>query len=161
MRRSGKRQAENDKRKTWASRSEQETARIAMRMARTLRGGEVILLDGELGAGKSVFVRGLARGLGIRARVTSPTFVLMRIYETTRAGPRFLVHVDAYRVRNAAELEGIGLSEWIARPDAVVAIEWGARVSELVEKCPRYLVRLAASDQGDDARQITVEYMSE
>ncbi|MBI2483183.1 tRNA (adenosine(37)-N6)-threonylcarbamoyltransferase complex ATPase subunit type 1 TsaE [Candidatus Uhrbacteria bacterium] len=146
----------SDKREEWASRSEGETTRIATRMARTLRGGEAILLDGELGAGKSVFVRGLAQGLGIRARVTSPTFVLMRVYETTRTCPRFLVHVDAYRVRNAEELVAIGLMEWTGRPDSVVAIEWGERVAEIAHAATR-IIRVRLTNVDAAQRMITLD----
>ncbi|MBI4143073.1 tRNA (adenosine(37)-N6)-threonylcarbamoyltransferase complex ATPase subunit type 1 TsaE [Candidatus Uhrbacteria bacterium] len=130
------------------SRSEPETERIAARFARTLRGGEVILLDGDLGAGKTVFVRGLARGLGITERITSPTFVLMRIHRVESRESKVVssvradraltphasrlttfIHVDAYRIRDSRELEAIGLLEYVEQPDTVVAIEWGSRVS--------------------------------
>jgi tRNA threonylcarbamoyladenosine biosynthesis protein TsaE len=163
--------------RTVVSRNEAETERIAARFARTLRGGEVILLTGELGAGKTVFVRGLAHGLGVRGRITSPTFVLMRIYRAHSrkpiAGSRrggasklsafssrlsalgFLVHVDAYRVRDARELEAIGLSEWIGRPDTVVAIEWGERVYQRLRDCViRVILTQKTGDQSTRAIRI-------
>lgn len=169
------------KRRTVMSRSEAETERIAERFARTLRGGEVLLLSGELGAGKTVFVRGLARGLGIRGRITSPTFVMMRVHEvgskavgqqgsraTKRSGAlrlygstalqpiRHLVHVDAYRVRDARELEAIGLDEWIGRPDTVVAIEWGERVRSISRGTRTWSVRLTSDPHAPDYRRIMI-----
>lgn len=167
------------------SRSEAETEKIAARFAKTLRGGETILLTGELGAGKTVFVRGLARGLGVRGRITSPTFVLMRVHQTatsyqpatTRASRlpatsrrrsarsleaggwrlaavRYLIHVDAYRVRDARELEAIGLSEWLGRPDAVVVIEWGERAAPLIRHRQRR--RIVFTSQRGDRRRIEI-----
>ncbi len=146
--------------RTVISRNERDTERIAARFAKTLRGGETILLDGDLGAGKTVFARGLARGLGVRGRITSPTFVLMRVYQTDHRtieqknhrtkdqrnkmlrfysstvlqSIRHLVHVDAYRVRDARDLEAIGLFEWVGRPDTVIAIEWGERVASALRR---------------------------
>ena len=89
--------------------------------------GLVIALDGDLGAGKTVFVKGLASGLGLdRDLVSSPTFVLAQQY----AGERFrLHHVDLYRIEHAAELEGIGFDEMLDPPD-VAAVEWSARFPE-------------------------------
>ncbi|MBI4450101.1 tRNA (adenosine(37)-N6)-threonylcarbamoyltransferase complex ATPase subunit type 1 TsaE [Candidatus Uhrbacteria bacterium] len=164
--------------KQFVSHSERDTERIAANFAKTLRGGEVILLNGDLGAGKTVFVRGLARGLGIRGRITSPTFVLMRMHRAAshklqaaskrlqRRCPKcrqleacscqliaWFVHVDAYRVRNSRDLEAIGLFEWIGRPDAVVAIEWGERVERALRRfrCVRIAMQ---STTGDDRRII-------
>lgn len=163
------------------SRSESETERIAARFARTLRGGEIILLTGELGAGKTVFVRGLARALGVRGRITSPTFVMMRVYEVgsraaeqqrsraaKRSGAlrlysstalrpiRHFIHVDAYRVHDTRELEAIGLDEWIGRPDTVVAIEWGERVRPILHGTRTWSVRLAPDPHAPDDRRIVI-----
>lgn len=156
------------------SRGERETERIAARFARTLRGGDVILLEGELGAGKTAFVRGLARGLGVRDRITSPTFVLMRVHRVWqarasargalrrvvprdgRSGVRHLVHVDAYRVRDPREFEAIGLFEWIGRPDTVVAIEWGERVRALPTSSHIHRVRMVVDRHSFTRRRIAI-----
>jgi tRNA threonylcarbamoyladenosine biosynthesis protein TsaE len=122
--------------KFYKVKSEKETTLVAARIAKTLRGGDVIALEGELGAGKTTFVRGLARAFGIRARVTSPTFLLMRCYSLPRAkvrrGIRHLCHVDAYRVRGASALQEIGIAEHLASPDTVTLIEWAERVEKLL-----------------------------
>ncbi|MDO8462975.1 MAG: tRNA (adenosine(37)-N6)-threonylcarbamoyltransferase complex ATPase subunit type 1 TsaE [bacterium] len=115
---------------TYTTQSEEETERLAATVAGTLRGGDVLLLEGELGAGKSVFVRGLGRALGIVGRMTSPTFVLMRVYAVSEhLTIRHFVHVDAYRVRDPRELIAAGLGEWLGRDDVIVAIEWGERLA--------------------------------
>ncbi|MDO8425250.1 MAG: tRNA (adenosine(37)-N6)-threonylcarbamoyltransferase complex ATPase subunit type 1 TsaE [bacterium] len=158
--------------KVLTSHSEAETMQIAAAVAQTLRGGDVLLLDGELGAGKSVFVRGLARALGITDRITSPTFVLFRVYQVKykeqgtrnggldQEGPvshvRMLVHVDAYRVRDAQELLDAGLGEWLERDDTVVAIEWGERVRDAIPVTGRARAVTFSGGDSTDERIVTV-----
>lgn len=101
-----------------------ETEASGERLGRTLQAGDVLLLAGDLGAGKTTFVRGLARGLGVDGAVQSPTFQLVRLHP----GPIPLAHVDLYRLDSAAELAELGLEEVLE--DGVVAIEWGSRVIE-------------------------------
>ena len=118
--------------------NEKETLAFAEKFAKKLHGGEVIALIGELGAGKTVFTRGLAHGLGIKERVQSPTFLLMKIYDakTQKAAKtqkiKFLCHVDAYRLSNAAELADIGILDWLGRADTVTVIEWADKVAALL-----------------------------
>jgi tRNA threonylcarbamoyladenosine biosynthesis protein TsaE len=128
--------------------SEAETANAARDLARTLTPGSAVLLSGDLGAGKTAFVRGLAAGLGIDpAEVSSPTFTLIQEYR----GGRFpLFHVDLYRLNEAREIEELGLEELAEA--GVLAIEWA-------EKLPRMLpdaVRVAIEDAGGDTRTIHI-----
>lgn len=108
-----------------------DTEALGVELAAGLRPGDLVVLDGPLGAGKTALVRGLARGLGVAGAVTSPTFVLAREH---RAGPRgvALVHVDAYRLGDSPDLSGeldaLDLDTDLAR--AVVVVEWGAGVVE-------------------------------
>jgi tRNA threonylcarbamoyladenosine biosynthesis protein TsaE len=116
------------------SKSEQKTLAFAKKYSATLKGGEVILLCGNLGAGKSVFARGLAAGLKIKNRVTSPTFVLMKVYKVLKnKSITDFVHVDAYRV-SAKDLFAIGIEEYLNNPRAVVIIEWGEKVEKEFKK---------------------------
>lgn len=136
--------------------SEKETYTLAKRFANKLRGGDVLLLKGELGAGKTTFVKGLARALKVSAKIKSPTFVLMQVHKVrpnnkktkqlnnngvvqsfSRSVIKYLVHVDAYRVKGAQALKEVGLMEWIGRPDSVVVIEWGEKVKTLSKKARR------------------------
>ncbi|MCL4198613.1 MAG: tRNA (adenosine(37)-N6)-threonylcarbamoyltransferase complex ATPase subunit type 1 TsaE [Phycisphaerales bacterium] len=138
------------------SHSADETMRIAADLAQRLRGGAFLALHGDLGAGKTCFVRGLARGLGIDPRaVSSPTFVIMHEYESAAAHePRVLIHVDAYRLKGAAELEGIGWEELLDRRDAVIALEWPERIGDAL---PPDRIDVAIEHRGGDKRFIRIE----
>lgn len=93
---------------------------MAEKIARTLRGGEVIVLSGELGAGKTAFTKALAAALGVKETVLSPTFTMVKEYKGENLG---LYHFDLYRIEDAAELEELGLDEYFSS-DAVTVIEW-------------------------------------
>jgi len=112
---------------------------FALAVARTLHGGETIALTGELGSGKTAFVKGLAKALGIKQVVQSPTFLLMKCYPVRMVhGSCFmfhsLCHVDAYRIKNERELLAIGLGEKLGDPQTVTAIEWADLIPELIPK---------------------------
>ena len=104
----------------YESGSEEETFELAKRVADTLEGGETIVLEGELGAGKTTFTKGLAAALGVTEEVTSPTFTLMNVYESGRLP---LCHLDMYRLESADEVEELGLLD-TAPENAVKVIEW-------------------------------------
>ena len=115
------------------TKSEKETMTLAEKFASQLEGGEVVALVGELGAGKTVFIKGLAKGLGVKQTITSPTFVLMKIYEVNKKNKiKNLCHIDAYRLKNGQELIGIGLNDWLSRSDVITVIEWADRVKEIL-----------------------------
>jgi tRNA threonylcarbamoyladenosine biosynthesis protein TsaE len=104
-----------------------DTQAFGVRLAALLRAGDLVVLTGELGAGKTTFTQGLGEGLGIRGPVTSPTFVIARVHPSLVGGPD-LVHVDAYRLAGALELDDLDLD---ADLDAgVVVVEWGAGLAE-------------------------------
>jgi len=128
--------------------SEEETQAIARELSATLRAGDVVLLSGDLGAGKTTFVRGLAEGLGIDPReVSSPTFTLVHEY---RGNGLTLYHADLYRLQRAAT-DDLGLEE-IGVKDGVLAIEWPDRLTH--ELAGATLVRLDVVD--DASRRITI-----
>lgn len=134
---------------SFTSNSETETRSIAARFAGGLRPGAVVLLSGDLGAGKTAFVRGLAEGLGIDPdEVTSPTFTLVHEY---RGGRLPLIHVDLYRL-DRAELDEIGLDEDVAAR-GVTAVEWAERLSRRIPDA----VSVTITDQGGDRRAIAIE----
>lgn len=107
---------------------EAATEQFGESLAGSLRVGDFVALDGSLGAGKTTFVRGLARGLGIDSRcVASPTFVTMQIYAGDRAE---LIHIDLWRMKDPSELESIGWDELLASSSSVIVVEWASRIAE-------------------------------
>ena len=132
------------------TRSEAETAAVGRELAPTLAAGDVVLLYGDLGAGKTAFVRGLAEGLGVPpAEVSSPTFTLVQEY---RGGRVMLVHVDLYRLNDPRELDDLGLDE-IAE-DGVLAIEWAEKLSRPIEEA----IEVRFEHAGDDTRHLAINY---
>ena len=130
--------------------TEAETEALGERVAACLpSGGVVIALYGELGAGKTAFVRGLARGLGVEDRVVSPTFTIVN----ELAGKRELFHFDMYRLGGADELFDIGWEDYLAR-DGVCAVEWSENVPEAFDGTE---IRVSIHKTGEQARRITVE----
>ncbi len=127
-----------------------QTEAIAADLAASLQPGDVVALEGDLGAGKTQFVRGLLRGLGGDPRlVSSPTYVLLNVYP---GGRLTLYHVDAYRTAGPDDLAGVGFDE-VLDAGGVVAVEWPSRVTELLP-ARRYTVTLTAI--GDGVRTIEV-----
>lgn len=136
---------------THVSRSVAETESIAEDLTRSLVGGECIALDGPLGAGKTQFVRGMAKGLGADARaVSSPTFVLLNIY---RGGRLELFHLDAYRVGGAEDFEAIGFAELLEQ-NGIVVVEWASRVAPIL---PGKRINVGIEVTGRSERKITIE----
>ena len=129
--------------------SEEETAGLGRELAATLSAGDVLLLFGDLGAGKTAFVRGLAEGLGVSGdEVSSPTFTLIQEY---RGGRLTLFHVDLYRIEDPREFDELGLDE-IAE-GGVLAIEWAERLP----RPPQNAVRVSITHAGESERRIAIE----
>lgn len=105
----------------------EKTAELARRLAGAVQPGTVICLDGDLGAGKTLFVQNLAASLGVQGEVTSPTFNLMNLYEDGRLP---LVHFDLYRLEQEYELDEIGFYDYAEDPEGLVLIEWAAKFPE-------------------------------
>lgn len=127
-----------------------ETEALAARLAETLRGGECIALHGDLGAGKTQFVRGMVRGIGANpGQVSSPTFVLLHVYN---GGRLTIYHLDAYRVAGPEDFESIGFSELIEQ-GGVVVVEWAQRVESLL---PAGSISVHIESTGELERKITI-----
>ena len=134
---------------TYTTHSEKETEDLGARFAASLPAGAVAALYGDLGCGKTAFVRGMARGMGLDAAVTSPTFTIVNEYE----GPRPLFHFDMYRLSSADELFDIGWEDYLAR-GGVCAVEWSENVPGAFEG-DEIAVRFEKT--GDNDRKITIE----
>ncbi|MGW5100995.1 tRNA (adenosine(37)-N6)-threonylcarbamoyltransferase complex ATPase subunit type 1 TsaE [Streptomyces sp. NPDC004100] len=128
---------------------------LGLRLAGLLRAGDLVMLSGELGAGKTTLTRGLGEGLGVRGAVTSPTFVIARVHPSLVDGPP-LVHVDAYRLSGGLdEMEDLDLD--VSLPESVIVVEWGeGKVEELTDDRLEVLIHRATGDTTDEVRHVTV-----
>ena len=134
---------------TFYSESEADTVACGKALAKELKPGDVVAMYGDLGAGKTQFVRGLAQGLGLKARVSSPTFTIVNEY----LGETPLFHFDMYRLSDAEELFEIGWEDYLSR-NGVCAVEW----SENAEGAfPLDCVKVRITKTGDNTRRIDVE----
>ncbi|MEV4503181.1 tRNA (adenosine(37)-N6)-threonylcarbamoyltransferase complex ATPase subunit type 1 TsaE [Streptomyces klenkii] len=126
---------------------------VGRRLAGLLRPGDLVLLTGELGAGKTTLTRGLGEGLGVRGAVTSPTFVIARVHPHLGGGPA-LVHVDAYRLSGGLdEMEDLDLD--VSLPESVIVVEWGdGKVEELSEDRLHVVIHRAVGASAADAADV-------
>ena len=134
---------------------------LGARIASYVRPGDLVVLAGGLGAGKTTLTQGIGRGLGVRGAITSPTFVIARVHPSTTGGPA-LVHVDAYRLESLDEVDDLDLDASL--DDSVTVVEWGeGKVEGLAED--RLVVRIdrptgdagdAGGDDGDEPRTVTL-----
>lgn len=131
------------------SKSEHDTEELGRRFASGLPGGTVVAMYGDLGAGKTAFVRGMARGMGLDCRVSSPTFTIVNEY----LGQRELIHFDMYRLSSADELWDIGWDDYLER-GAVCAVEWSENVEDAFTGGE---VRVSIDKLSDGERRITIE----
>jgi len=136
--------------RTVITHSPEETQQLAADLAKSLTAGQSIALNGQLGAGKTQFVRGLAIGLGINPRaVSSPTYVLLNVYP---GGRLTLYHLDAYRLSGPDDFDAIGFSELLEQ-NGIVVVEWAERVAALL---PQNCLQISIESLGETDRQITI-----
>ncbi|MFG2675757.1 tRNA (adenosine(37)-N6)-threonylcarbamoyltransferase complex ATPase subunit type 1 TsaE [Streptomyces sp. NPDC048445] len=135
--------------------SPEQMQALGRRISGVLRPGDLVMLTGELGAGKTTLTRGLGAGLGVRGAVTSPTFVIARVHPPLGDGPA-LVHVDAYRLGGGLdEMEDLDLD--VSLPESVVVVEWGdGKVEELADDRLQVLIDRAVGDTDDERRVVTL-----
>ncbi len=114
--------------------TEAEMLELGKTFAQTFHGGDVVLLSGELGAGKTTLTKGIAQGLGISDDITSPTFTLMNIYPVqARVDIQTLIHIDTYRLKNQEELLEIGVEDYLSKPGTLSIIEWPEKIEGLLK----------------------------
>jgi tRNA threonylcarbamoyladenosine biosynthesis protein TsaE len=129
------------------SKSREETLAFAEGYASTLRGGDIVLLDGEMGAGKTVFTKGLAKGLGIEEEVTSPTYAYMNDYDGR------LFHYDCYRIESVEQAERLGLADYFDM-GGICIIEWAQNIAPLL---PKKVKRVSIKKINENEREIICE----
>jgi len=135
--------------RTWQLATADDTQAWGEKLGTDLRAGDVVIMTGELGAGKTTLTQGIARGLGVRGPITSPTFVISRVHPSLVGGPE-LVHVDAYRLGDAAELDDLDLDTDL--DSAVTIVEWGRGIAESLTD---ERLELTLSAGSDESRTIT------
>ena len=143
----------------YRSKSPKETQNIASDIVKKIdlfktKGAIVVALEGELGAGKTVFVKGLARALKIKEKIKSPTFVLMRKYLPGRQAGGNLYHLDCYRLRNEKDLIPLGIEEILNNPKNIVLIEWSERVKKIL---PKKHITVHIDHISDTERKLTIK----
>ncbi len=134
--------------------SVEETWALAKEFAKELKSGDVVCLEGELGAGKTTFTQGLAAALGVPGRVTSPTFCIVQEHQSKDI---LLVHMDLYRLRGEDDVEAIGWEDYLAR-GAIFVIEWPERAGRLV---PATAHRISFHHMGEESRKVTIDIHTE
>ena len=128
----------------YLSHSREETMRFAQEYAKTLRAGDIVLLDGDMGAGKTVFAKGVAKGLGVQEEVTSPTYAYMNDYDGA------LFHYDCYRIESAEQAESLGLADYFDM-GGICLIEWSQNIATLL---PNYCKRVCIEKVDENTRKI-------
>lgn len=137
--------------KSYLTSSAHETFELAISLSKTLTGGEVVLVDGEIGAGKTVFCKGLACGLGVVEAVTSPTYSINNIYDGEKLE---FHHFDFYRITNIEEAITLGLHESFGKANAVCAIEWSENILPLLPTAG--LIQVKIGKESENIRSIKI-----
>ncbi len=145
---------ETSGKQTKITQSIEETASLGFSIGQACRGGEVFLLNGDLGAGKTSFLQGLGAGLGIKDKINSPTFNILKIYKGK--GLNFC-HIDAYRLNSGQDLENIGLSDYLNDKKTITAIEWADRVKSA---WPNSFIKIDMLVKSENEREISIEEIS-
>jgi len=137
--------------KEYTTKTPKETMATGESIAKNLHGGNIVLLKGDLGAGKTTLVKGIATGLGIEDTITSPTFSLMNMYEVPpnkQGGIQHVVHIDTYRLESAQELLDIGIEDYLGVKNTVCIIEWPEKIQSLLHDRKKIEVDLTHTDEG-------------
>lgn len=139
---------------TITSASPLQTRALGLKLAKKTKSGAVFALIGDLGGGKTELTKGLAKGLGVHRLISSPTFILMKVYRLTKGPIRYFCHVDLYRLRGNQDLDEVGLWEFMGRRDTVIVIEWADKIKKLLYHYKKTTVHFSFIDKR--ARLITI-----
>lgn len=137
----------------YLTKSAEETKAAGRNLAKVIRPGTVVFLDGEMGAGKTTFSQGFLEEMGVSGRVVSPTFIIMKQYNVDRDGVKAIYHVDLYRI-TANDLDDLGITSLWGRDDNVFLIEWPS----ILNVTPPNLIRVKLEETEENYREINVTY---
>ncbi len=133
----------------YETRNENDTRSVASEFSRTLKPGDIVALEGALGAGKTVFVKGITQAFGVRERVTSPTFTLINEYR----GEHVIYHMDFYRLNTPEEIRDIGVEDYFYN-SGICLVEWAEKMGDIY---PETAIKVSIRHTGDNSREITIE----
>lgn len=134
--------------------SKEETYEFGKKIANQFKGGNILLLVGELGAGKTTLMKGLSAGFGVRNEVASPTFTLMNHYHTHNHNIKNLIHIDTYRIKDEQELKDIGIEDYLGEFDSLCVIEWPEKLITLLKNKKTFTITIEHLDE--NKRKITM-----
>jgi len=132
----------------------EETQKLGFDFAKTLHGGDVVCLYGDLGSGKTTFAQGFAQGLGITQKIISPTFIVIRSYQVDHEKVKNFHHVDLYRIESEHDIEGLGLIELMQDKENIVVIEWPEKIENML---PQNRKDILFKYIAEEAREIIFE----
>jgi tRNA threonylcarbamoyladenosine biosynthesis protein TsaE len=135
-----------------------QTIQLGRNLATKLKGGDIVLLHGDLGAGKTTLVKGIAEGLGVTDDIVSPTFTLMNLYPvpSSRSLVSRLVHVDTYRLENENQLIEIGIEDYLGEPNTVFIIEWPEKLKTLLQN-KKSIIHVTLGHLDENQRSIIIQ----
>ncbi|MDD3711320.1 MAG: tRNA (adenosine(37)-N6)-threonylcarbamoyltransferase complex ATPase subunit type 1 TsaE [Patescibacteria group bacterium] len=136
------------------SNNEKETRAIGRALGESCQGGEIFCLSGELGSGKTTLSKGIAQGLKIKKNITSPTFIILNSYTIPKNSKiKKLIHIDAYRLKNTIELEGLGFFDLIKETNNIIIIEWGEKIKKYL---PAKKITITIKNINSNKRKIII-----
>ncbi len=146
----------------YSTKGTQETKKIGRELAKRLvkkrkEGALVLSLEGDLGGGKTTFLQGFAKGLGIKEKVLSPTFIIVRKFKIPEQKNRqfnYFFHFDCYRIKEEEEVLSLGFKDYISNPENIIAVEWGDRIKNIL---PKDVIRLKFIFIDNETRKIIIE----
>jgi len=139
----------------FVSKSPSQTKKFALGLAKKARGGEILALEGGLGGGKTFFTKWFARGLGIKNTITSPSFLLMKIYRVKQNNINNFCHADVYRLKAPVEIIQLGLKEYLGKKDTITVIEWADKIKNILRPYKTTTLRFRFVDK--NTRKITIK----
>ncbi len=139
----------------YITKSQQETIDLGKTIAAQFQGGDIILLEGDLGAGKTTITKGIAEYFGIEDTITSPTFTLMNIYEveSKKYKVKSLIHIDTYRLEDENDLIEIGVEDYLGDPNTICLIEWPDKIEKLIQNKKVIKIKI---EHDSENRKITI-----
>ena len=140
------------------AKSPNKTKKFAFKMARKFKGGEILALIGDLGGGKTYFTKGLAQGLGIKKLISSPSFILMKIYPLKKGKIKQLCHVDLYRLKDPKDIIHLGLKEYLGQKNTICVIEWADKIKNILKPYIKITLNFQFVDR--NTRKITMKKSS-